>query len=202
MHPQSASPTTQFHAALTPAQTTWSLLGVTLAFIILATVLRMRSVAATSSLQRSRGLRRFKFLPKLLGWLRTILAWAAFLLYALAGVAATGTFIGRLVLWCSRSLNSWFLWAAHFLPSNTYREIANLAVGVGGIGILVFVVFYKGLHFGFDLLEGKAHHGAADGLVFLGPSLFPLVPGWFGEGAAAAYGWLGAHVDAVSGRIL
>lgn len=200
MHPQSASPTTQFHAALTPAQTTWSLLGITLGFVILATVLRMRSVSATSRLQRSRGLRRFKTIPTLFGWLRTIFAWAAFLLYALAGITATGTFIGRLILWCSRTLNSWFLGAARFLPSSTYRDIANIAVG--GLGVLALVVFYKGLHFGFDLLEGKAHHGGADGLVFLGPSLFPLVPGWFGEGAAHAYGWLGAHVDAVAGHVL
>jgi hypothetical protein len=200
MHPTSASPTTQFHAALTPAQTTWSLLGITLAFLIVATVLRMRSVAATSSLQRSRSLRRFKAIPTLLGHLRTVLAWAAFLLYAMAGITATGTFIGRLALWCSHTLNSWFLWFAHFLPSNTYQDIANIAVG--GLGIVALVVFYKGLHFGFDLLEGKAHHGGADGLVFLGPSLFPLVPGWFGEGAARAYGWLGAHVDTVSAHLL
>jgi hypothetical protein len=202
MHPQSASPTTQFHAALTPAQTTWSLQGITLGFIILATVLRMRSVAATSSLQRNRALRRSKSAGIVLGHVQGGLAWAAFLLYALAGITATGTFIGRLILWCSHTINSLFLWLAHFLPSSAYQDIANLAVGVGSLGLLAFLVFYKGLHFGFDLLEGKAHHGNADGLVFLGPSLFTLVPGWFGQGAATAYGWLGAHVDAVSGRIL
>lgn len=183
-------------ASLTPTQTSWSLLGITIVTVMIATALRMRVPAIASSLQRRPGLRGSTGFSTLLRHVTGALAWAAFLLYALAGVAAAGTFIGRFVLWLSHLIDRWFNNLAGMLPG-IGPDLANL-----GVGVITLVVFWRGLHLLGNFLEGRAHHGGEDGLVFLGPVLFPLVPGWFGIGAAHVYAWLSAHVGTVAAHLL
>lgn len=172
------------NSALTHAQASMSLLGVTVVCLILALFLRRRIPGITSKLERTALVQRAGGAVKGLRYVRTALAWCSFALFGVAGVAASGTFIGTFVLWVSRTIET----GTHHLPV-IGQDIAN-----GGVAIIALVALHKGLHLIGDVLEGKAHQGGADVLMFLGPMVFTLVPGYFGEGAAWVYGSMASHI--------
>jgi len=197
---------------LTPAQTSVSLLGLTAVSLILALILRRRVPTVAASLNSratairgglrgrrttasSRG--RGRATPdtgmgnsgaKPLDLLRHLAGWTALALFAVAGVAASGTFIGTIVLWCARRADSAFHWLVNLFPGAGHQA-ATL-----GFSLVAILALWRGLHLLADLIEGKAHHGDADLLVFLGPMLFTLVPGYFGQGATWVYAAVAAHV--------
>jgi hypothetical protein len=119
-----------------------------------------------------------------LRYVRSALAWCSFILFGVAGVAASGTFIGSFVLWGSRTIES----GVRHLPV-VGQDITN-----AGVAIVALYALHRGLHLLGDVLEGRAHQGGADALMFLGPMLFTLVPGYFGEGAAWVYAGMAGHV--------
>lgn len=161
-----------------------SLLGVTALCLVLALFLRRRTPGITASIERRSLVQRSGTAVKGLRHTRTALAWCSFLLFAVAGVAAAGTFIGTAVLWGSHQVQH----VVDLLPVK-----GQLGVNAGLL-IVGLYFLHRGLHLIGDVLEGKAHQGGADWLVFLGPMVFTLVPGYFGEGAAWVYGAVGTHL--------
>lgn len=192
-------------AGLTPTQTSLSLLGVTVVSLILAVLVRSRVPRAVGSITSRVGALRG---PRAVGGggatggrgrtldplalVRAAFEWCALLLFAIAGVAATGTFIGRVVLWAARTVDT----AVRHLPG-----IGQQAAGVG-FSLVALWALWKGGHLLFDLIEGKAHRGGADWLVFIGPMLFPLVPGYFGQGATWVYAAVASHVGPVVAHLV
>lgn len=171
-------------AALTATQAHVSLLGATALCLIFAFFLRRRAAGITSSIERRGLVRRSNGAVKTVRHSRTVLEWAAFLLFAAAGVCASGTFVGSLVLWFARQVQHLF----DLLPVK-----GQLGVNAGLLIVGLFFL-HKGLHLLGDVLEGKAHQGGADWLAFLGPMVFTLVPGYFGEGAAWVYSGMATHI--------
>ncbi len=201
-------------AGLTPTQTSMSLLGVTAISLALALFLRRRVPGITGSLAARAGSLRGAARggrgtasstgPRTgrstgsgagiapLNLVRAAFGWAALLLFAVAGVAATGTFIGQFVLWAARTVDT----LVRHLPA-VGQDFAS-----AGFGIVAIVALWRGLHLLGDLVEGRAHHGGADALVFLGPMLFPLVPGYFGEGATWVYAGVASHIGPVVAHLV
>lgn len=208
--------------SLTSAQTSLSLLGITIVSLILALFLRRRVPRLAASVsgwfasmrnqvggrssrtgtRRGRGAPRDAVAPTrqrgidLAGLARAALGWIAILLFAVAGVAASGTFIGTVVLWFANLANRFAMWIAGLFP-NGHSEAASIGVSLIGLAILAL-----GVHFVTDLIEGKAHHGGRDWLVFAGPMLFTLVPGYFGQWSATAYAAIGAHVGPIVAHLV
>lgn len=193
--------------SLTPTQTSLSLLGITTVSLILALFVRRRiprlagSVTArVGALRGTRGGTRTTSRAldapvrgiDPIGLTRAAFGWAALLLFAVAGVAASGTFIGRFVLWTARTIDS----IVGHLP------VIGVEIASAGFGLVALWALWKGLHLIGDLLEGRAHHGGADWLVFAGPMLFPLVPGYFGQGATWVYAAVASHVGPVVAHLI
>lgn len=204
-----ALPPPAMTAGLTPAQTSASLLGITAVSLILAVVIRRRvpQVAASvtnrvgalrGTLGASRGAGRGRGAAGAspgrgrgmdpVGLARAALGWIALALFAVAGVAASGTFIGGVVLWAARTADTFSRWLIGLFPAAGHTA-ASL-----GFSLVAVAALWLGLNLLGDLLEGKAHHGGADLLVFAGPMLFTLVPGVFGQGATWVYANVAAHV--------
>ncbi len=200
--PQSLAPT--MTQSLTPAQTSLSLLGITAVSLILAVFLRRRvprlANSVTARVGNLRGARGQSRAPgggqsralDPVGLTRAAFGWAALTLFAVAGVAASGTFIGRFVLWCARTVDT----LVGHLP------VIGVEIASAGFGLVALWALWKGLHLIGDLLEGHAHHGGADWLVFAGPMLFPLVPGYFGQGATWVYAAVASHVGPVVAHLV
>ena len=189
-HPQAAAmPAT---AALTHTQTSMSLLGLTAVCLVLAFFLRRRTPGITASIERRSLMQRSGSAVKTLRHARTTLAWASFILFGLAGIAASGTFIG-----------TWVLWGSHTMES-LVSHLPLVGQQITGAGFLLVGLFalHKGLHLVGDVLEGKAHQGGADMLMVLGPMVFTMVPGYFGEGAAWVYAGIAAHVGPVVANLV
>ena len=195
--------------SLTPTQTSISLLGITAVSLILAVIIRRRvprvaasinnrvgalrgslggrgnsrtrGSSATNLGSRSRGMDP-------IGLARAALGWIALALFAVAGVAASGTFIGQIVLWAAHTADAFSRWLIGLFPSGGHAA-ASL-----GFSLVAVAALWLGLNLLGDLIEGKAHHGGADLLVFAGPMLFTLVPGVFGQGATWVYTNVAAHV--------
>jgi hypothetical protein len=190
-------------AALTTTQAHWSLFGAMALCLVLAWFLRRRTPGITASIgrlvpgtredapvaRRTPGTRRTSgrsghAAARGLHLLRHAAGWASLALFAVAGVCASGTFIGTCVLWASRTIES----LVRHLP------VVGQQITGGGALIVAVYALHKGLHLIGDVLEGKAHEGGADLLMFLGPMVFTLVPGYFGEGAAWVYSGMATHI--------
>lgn len=169
---------------LSPSQTAASLLGVTAVCLTLGLIVRRRTPAAASSIEGRPLVRKNGGAVKTVRHGRALLGWIALALFTIAGIAAQGTFIGRFFLWCTRTIDDF----SRHLPW-IGRDIAG-----AGFGIVAVIVLWKAGHLVFDLVEGKAHHGGSDWLMFTAPVLFPLVPGWFGEGATRLFTDLATQV--------
>jgi hypothetical protein len=171
-------------SGLTHFQASASLFGLMVVCLVLALFLRRRTPGITASIERRSLVQRSGGAVKTLRHVRTALAWCSFLLFGVAGVAASGTFVGTCVLWASHTVEG----LAGHLP-----VLGQQIIG-GGALLLGLVFLHKGLHLLGDVLEGKAHQGGADMLMFLGPMVFTLVPGYFGEGAAWVYAGMANHI--------
>lgn len=152
--------------------------------LIFALFLRRRTPSITASIERRSLVQRSGGAVKTLRHVRTALAWCSFLLFGVAGVAASGTFIGSFVLWVSRLIEA----GTRHLPV-IGQDVTNV-----GVALIALIALHKGLHLLGDVLEGKAHQGGADVLMFLGPMVFTLVPGYFGEGASWVYAGMASHI--------
>lgn len=144
--------------------TVYTVFAVTLAIGIL---LRARASRAVGSIKRRSLVQRSEVAGATLTHTHTFLGWFSLLCFAVAGIASTGTIVGTWVLWGAKAITD----ATHHVPLP-----ALVLINVVGIYVL-----WKAGHLFFDLVEGKAHHGGSDWLVFLGPTIFPLVPGLFGR---------------------
>ncbi len=202
---------------LTHTQTSLSLLGITIVSLTLALFIRRRVPRLASSITghftavrgtlggrggtgRAGGLGigagggRGTLNPVALT--RAAAGWAAILLFAVAGVAASGTFIGSIVLWLAHTADSFFRWAISLFPGGGHDAAT---IGVSIVGLLLL---WWGLHLVADLIEGRIHHGGRDWLVFAGPMLFTLVPGYFGQWSATAYAAIGSHVGPIVAHLV
>lgn len=213
--------------SLSHTATTMSLLGITIVSLILALFIRRRvpRLAASVSgriaavggtlggrgagrrpgrtggrgrgagaLAAPTGARAPSFNPIALA--RAALGWIAILLFALAGVAASGTFIGTLVLGTAHLADRFFMWIVGLFP-NGHTQAG--AIGVSIVGLLMLAL---GLHLAFEVVEGNAHHGGRDWLVFAGPMLFTMVPGYFGQWSATVYAAIGSHVGPIVAHLV
>lgn len=178
------TPPPEMQMGLNGAETTVSLLGATAVCLILGIILRKRVPAAASSIERRPLVQKFGGGPKAVRHGRALLGWVALALFIVAGIAAEGTFIGRLFLWVDRTIDD----GARHLPW-IGQDIAGAAFSVVGA-----VVLWRAGHLVFDLLEGRAHHGGSDWVVFLAPTLFPLLPGFPGQWSTSLFTSLATHV--------
>jgi hypothetical protein len=170
----------------------WALIGFTIIVLMLATLLRTRSKSTVGSIKKWRLINKSKGAKRGLDMTHTLLAITALLLFAVAGIAAAGTPIDTAVTWASHTINTWF---GH-LPK-IGRWITE-----GGISIVGLVNAWKFAKLVPDVIEGKAHQGEADLLVFAGPMLLPLIPGLIGQFWARIYSFVGAQVGAEVARLL
>lgn len=203
--------------SLTHTQASLSLLGITAVSLALALFIRRRVPRLASSVSGRFGALRGTLrgangrgstrTPNLTGpagsgslnpvaLARAGLGWIALLLFALAGVAASGTFIGTVVLWFARTADSLFRWLVGLFPGGAH-DVATV-----GFSAVALIALWIGLHLFADVIEGRAHHGGRDWLVFFGPMLFTLVPGYFGQGAAWLYATVGAHVGPIVAHLM
>jgi hypothetical protein len=203
--------------SLTPTQTSASLLGITLVSLILAVIIRRRVPRVAASINnrvnalrgtlggksgsragagRGRGGVRDTVADQSrgidpVGLARAALGWIALGLFAVAGVAASGTFIGTIVLWAAHTAETFSRWLIGLFPLGAHTG-ASL-----GFSVVAALALWLGLNLLGDLIEGKAHHGGADLLVFCGPMLFTLVPGVFGQGATWVYTVVATHIGPI-----
>lgn len=216
MHPLAVAPVVT--QSLSHTATSLSLLGITAVSLALALFIRRRVPRLASNVSgrlaaargalssRSGGARNNTTLgiggngrgaslnPIVLS--RAILGWIALLLFAVAGVAASGTFVGTTVLWVARLTDSLFRWIISLFPGGAH-DAATI-----GFSLVSLLALWLGLHLVADVIEGRAHHGGRDWLVFAGPMLFTLVPGYFGQWSATAYAAIGAHVGPIVAHLV
>lgn len=155
-------------AALTVPAAAQELLYSVVAFtLVIGLVLRKRASRAVNSVKGRSLVQKSKGADTGLTHTHTVLEWIALLCFAVAGIAASGTIINTAVLWAAHTVND----LTHHVP---------LPILIA-LNVVVIIVLWKSLHLFFDVIEGKAHHGSVDWWVFLGPMLFPLIGGPFGQ---------------------
>lgn len=208
--------------SLSHTATSLSLLGITIVSLILATFIRRRVPRLASSITGrfatmrgtlgGRGARtgsgRGRGSAAALGGgsragslnlgalARAALGWVAVLLFAVAGIAASGTFIGSTVLWLAHTADRFVAWLIGLFPGG-HQDAATI-----GVSIVSLLILYWGLHHFADAIEGRLHHGGRDWLIFAGPMLFTLVPGYFGQWSATAYAAVGSHVGPIVAHVM
>jgi hypothetical protein len=207
---------------LTHTQTSLSLLGITIVCLILATFIRRRvprlaaSIAGRFASMRgafgARGSRSGSGRGRaaagtlgagsrtgslnLAGLARAALGWIAVILFAVAGVAASGTFIGTTVVWFAHLANSFITLIIGLFPGG-HQDAKTI-----GVSIVALLILLWGMNHYADAIEGRLHHGGRDWLVFSGPMLFTLVPGYFGQWSTTAYAALGSHVGPIVAQLM